>query len=230
MLIRITSLFLLLTCYQFCLAQADEIKQPHWNRYFSFGAGPSYLSNFNAEVYQDGHSNVQLGLLFERSVHPRLSLLAGVELERMVYAFDGILLTDANDQTQIEVAPGDIKYTTIVRNNLALPLQLRYYFQPNNRPEDTGVYVQGGIRVALNGSSDFTYRQGGEAQSDDISGLTQQRTLSGEFMLGFKGNFFERIDLLNASSFGIIYQFTPVFAVSTTNAIRPIHVTWRFLF
>ncbi len=212
-----------------CAQSAFEY-ETHWNYYFSFGAGPSILHDFNSDVYQDGHSNVQFGLLVERSLNQHISILSGVELERMSYAFDGVLIGGEDAPLRVAPAPDGLKYAGITRNNLALPLQIRYYFKPNFDRDVPNIYLQGGVRFGLNGGSEFNYREGGESHSVDIANYTNNRILSGELMIGFKGAYFENFDLLNASSFGVIYQFTPLFAQSDQNTVHPIHLTWRFLF
>lgn len=59
--------------------------------------------------------------------------------------------------------------------------------------------------------------------------FTNQTLFQAELMVGFKGQFFKRFDLLNASTLGLMYRFTPMLNEGSTR-IFPLHFTWRFLF
>ncbi|EOZ92867.1 hypothetical protein A33Q_3958 [Indibacter alkaliphilus LW1] len=49
-------------------------------------------------------------------------------------------------------------------------------------------------------------------------------------MLGFKGNYFKKLEILNASTFGFTYQFNSPLLAENVEMVKPIHLTWRFLF
>ncbi|TVP49746.1 MAG: hypothetical protein EA341_08845 [Mongoliibacter sp.] len=54
--------------------------------------------------------------------------------------------------------------------------------------------------------------------------------LQAELMLGFKGNYFKKLEILNASTFGLTYQFNSPLQAGNVENISPINLTWRFLF
>lgn len=200
----------------------------YWQFYFSFGGGVSFLNGFPDEVYQDGHSNVQLGFMVEKTISPRFSAFSGIELELLNYSFDGELAEGNGQPLRIVPAADGVKYARIVQRNLTVPLQLRGYLRPNAGKGSKNAYLQGGLRFSLPGSTEYTFRANQEKQAQDLEDLAPSLLVSAELMIGFKGDFFERFDLLNASSLGVIYQATPL--LEEGSAIHPVHLTWRFLF
>ena len=75
----------------------------------------------------------------------------------------------------------------------------------------------------------YSYRSNGEDDGLYLSEFTHQTIMQLELMIGFKGQFFERFDLLNASSISLMYQLSSMFK-QEAGAITPLHFTWRFLF
>lgn len=209
------------------MAQSTANFQPYWRGYFSLGAGLSFTQNINENIYEDGHSNVQLGFLMERSFHRRWSVLSGVEFEQITYSLDGAF--SLNEQ-ELELVPADAgrKYNRLYNRNFAFPLQVRYYFADNRHKDKAGMYLQGGARLAYAWNASYQYRQNDESQNINLSDALQRFIVGAELMLGFKGNYFSSLDLLNASTLGVIYQASPVFEGSTS--FSPLHFTWRFLF
>ncbi len=209
----------------------DKVYEPYFRTYFSFGAGISLAGALPSDIYQDGHSNVQIGLLFERTLSPRFSAVSGIEIEQNAYNFDGeVGPAPEEDVLRISRAGDNIKYTRLVQRNLSIPLQVRFYYKPNLGKFKSNAYLQGGIRISANGTTTFSYRKSNTAFSEDVKPFANVFNIQGEMMIGFKGDFFRRFDLLNASSIGVIYQFTEMFQDGSNQNIRPIHFTWRFIF
>lgn len=213
-------------------AQTDttESYQRHWNFYLSFGGGVSLMKNVPQDIYQDGHSNVQIGFIVERSLNKRLSLISGIELERNNYSLDGQFNQNQNSLT-LRIAPDDIKYTKLNQVLINLPIQSRIYLYKNNHKNSSNAFLQTGLRIGLVGNTSFLYRKSYENFSEDLNAYTKPLIYQWEFMIGFKGDFFKKLDLLNASTLGLIYQLSPMFDKQyLNNEIAPIHLTWRFLF
>lgn len=205
--------------------------EPYFRTYFSFGAGVSLAQGIPTAIYQDGHSNVQIGIQFEKTLNHRFSLVSGLEIEQNVFSFDGNIGEQGDEgDFQITIADNDIKYTKLTQRNISLPLQARIYYRPNTSKSSSNAYLQGGLRISANGTTSFSYRRNNEAISENLKAFANAYNLQAELMVGFKGNFFKRFDLLNASSIGVIYQFTQMFDDRALQNIRPIHFTWRFLF
>jgi len=204
--------------------------RPHWNYYFSFGGGFSQLSGIPSDFYEDGHSNVQLGMYLERGIASRLSLLSGLEIERATFSLDGQFLLQDNSSVELKPASEGMKYTRLGQSSINLPLHFRFYLHENKTRSTPNAYLQLGARLGI-GNTQFTYREGGEKYSVDLAEGSRRFIWQGELMLGFKDNFFSCLDLLNSSSIGVIYSISPIFeSHSSKGDVRPIHFTWRFIF
>ncbi|MEM8967650.1 MAG: hypothetical protein AAGE93_14620 [Bacteroidota bacterium] len=221
----------------FAATQAQEnteVFKKHDNLYISFGAGSSVLRQFPPDIYFAGSNNLQLGLMYERAFHKRLSVVAGVEFEQVTYNFDGDIQFGSNAGfTLIEAGP-DKKYTGLRQRNIAIPLQGRFYFLENNAASSRNMFVQSGLRFVqsldfLGAETSYFYRSEDENETLSLSDFTNQTSLQLELMIGFKGQFFQKFDLLNASTLGFMYQLNPMFD-DNSSEILPIHFTWRFLF
>ncbi|UII74648.1 hypothetical protein LV716_10240 [Flagellimonas sp. HMM57] len=209
--------------------------QKHSNLYISFGAGSSMLGQFPSDIYFSGSTNLQLGTMYERALHKRFSLVVGLELEQVSYNFDGDL--ELSSTLNIVQAGLDKKYTGIRQCNIAIPIQGRFYFLDNNYADSKNMFVQSGIRFIQ--SLDFIgpeslgttyyYRSNGEDEIVSLADFTNQTAVQLELMIGFKGQFFKRFDLLNASTLGFMYQPISLFKDGSSE-IYPTHFTWRFLF
>ncbi len=132
----------------------------------------------------------------------------------------------SNGHLEVNVAPEGMKYTKLYTFSIGIPFHSRYYFN-SNLDHSTNV-LQGGLRLNITGSTDFEFRQNNEVIRESLSQFHNNFTLQLELMVGFKGDFFDRLDLLNSSSFGVIYQPQPIFETGTK--LSSIHFTWRFLF
>lgn len=197
--------------------------------YFSFGAGLTFLQGVPDNLYQDGHGNVQLGIMREMPFNNRFSFLTGLELERTTYNIDFFPILDENNTT-ITKAPAGIKYTRVFQNSLNISAQARFYFKQNSSKQTSNIFIQTGMRAGYNLSTTFTYRENNQNQSLNLSEIASPINLQAELMLGFKGNYFKSLQILNASSFGLTYQFNQLLTSDNVDKIRPIHLTWRFLF
>ncbi|PRY90699.1 outer membrane beta-barrel protein [Mongoliibacter ruber] len=205
-------------------------KKPYKSQtYFSFGAGLSVLQGVPDNFYQDGHGNIQIGFMKEMPINRRLSFLTGLELERTTYNLDFFPVLDESNNTLIQ-APDGIKYSRIYQNSFNLSAQARLYFKDNNSKEKPNIFLQTGFRGGYNLSSTYSFRENNENQSINLSELANPFNLQAELMLGFKGNYFKKLEILNASSFGMTYQFNPLLTAGNVENIKPIHLTWRFLF
>ncbi|TVP47232.1 MAG: hypothetical protein EA341_12930 [Mongoliibacter sp.] len=205
-------------------------KKPYKSQtYFSFGAGVSLLQGVTDNFYQDGHGNVQLGLMKELPFNKRVSFVTGLELERLTYNLDFFPVLDENKQTFIQ-APDGIKYTRVFQNSLNLSAQARFYFKENSSKETSNIFLQTGLRAGYNLSTTFSFRENDQNQSVNLSEVASPFNLQAELMLGFKGNYFKKLEILNASTFGFTYQFNSPLAAENVENIRPINLTWRFLF
>lgn len=235
--IQLSALILLAASSNTLAQENPNVFQKHSTLYISFGAGVSMLSQFPADIYFSGSTNLQLGLMYERAFHKRFSLVGGLEFEQVSYNFDGDLDFSSSSALNIVQAGHEKKYTGIRQRNIALPLQGRFYFIDNNSAHSKNMFVQGGLRLIQ--SLDFVgyeslgttyyYRSDGENEEVSLSDFTNQTALQMELMIGFKGQFFKRFDLLNASTLGFMYQLTPLFKAGSTQ-VHPVHFTWRFLF
>lgn len=232
------SLLLAFTCLviliQISSAQQDNTNaqhEPYFRTYFSFGAGVSIAQGLPADIYQDGNSNVQIGVQFEKTLGSRFSAISGIEIEQNIYNFDGFAQADEmGNGISIQRAGDDTKYTKVIQRNISLPIQARVYYRPNLSRNTSNAYLQGGLRISANGTTSFSFRSDNESFTEDLKPYANAYNLQAELMIGFKGNFFKNFDLLNASSIGVIYQFSQMFNERSSQNIRPIHFTWRFLF
>lgn len=204
-------------------------KKPYKSQtYFSFGAGVSFLQGVPDNFYQDGHGNVQIGLMKELPFNRRLSFITGLELERLTYNLDFFpVLGESNYFIQ---APDGIKYTRVFQNSLNLSAQTRFYFRENSSKQTPNIFIQTGLRGGYNLSTTFAYREDNQNQTINLPDLASPFNLQAELMLGFKGNYFKKLEILNASTFGLTYQFNPPLQAGNVENIRPINLTWRFLF
>ncbi|UOY08661.1 hypothetical protein L0P88_08925 [Muricauda sp. SCSIO 64092] len=211
--------------------------QRHSNIYISVGAGSSMLRQSPSDIYFSGSTNLQLGAMYERAFHKRFSWVAGVEFEQVSYNLDADIELTSPSTLSLVRAGDDKKYTSIRQRNIAFPLQMRAYFYENNNADTKNMFVQTGVRLVQtldfigseNLGSTYFYRSRGEDNRTSISDFTNPTLLQAELMIGFKGQFFKKIDLLNASTLGFMYQFTPMLKNGST-AVFPVHFTWRFLF
>lgn len=233
----ILTLLIILVCIDLTAQEKPDEFQKHNNWYISFGAGSSMLNQFPSDIYFAGSTNLQLGAMYERAFHNRFSLIAGVEFEQVSYNFDGFTDVASPSILNIVQAGPERKYTGIRQRNIALPLQARFYFLSNNTADSKNMFIQSGIRLVQSldfiGADDlgsiYYFRSNEERNQILLRDFVNQTSLQVEFMIGFKGQFFKRFDLLNASTLGFMYQFTPLFKEGSTE-IYPIHFTWRFLF
>ena len=107
----------------------------------------------------------------------------------------------------------------------------------SNSADSRNMFIQGGLRLTQslaflgNESTEtyYFYRSSGENQSISLENFANQKGLQIEMMVGFKGQFFKKFDLLNASTLGFMYQLNPMFEENSTE-LYPLHFTWRFLF
>lgn len=215
----------------------NPVFEPHKQVYISVGAGSSFMSGLPSDIYSDGNSNLQLGAMYERAFHPRFSLILGLEFEQLAYNFDGDVRFTSPSTVDVVRAGTDKKYTGIRQRSLAFPVQLRTYLHENLDNNGRNMFVQGGVRLVQ--TLDFTgvdglrslyfFRSEDETDGIHLSDFANQSLLQLELMIGFKGQFFEKFDLLNASSLGFMYQLTPMLNEGSTK-ISPLHFTWRFLF
>ena len=127
-------------------------------------------------------------------------------------------------------APVGIKYTRLYHINVNVSTGLRYYFKPNEGVDHASMYVQSGLRIGHNLWTDFTYRDGGNEQEMNLQPYSNAIIYQGEFLIGFKGDFFKNFVMLNSSSIGLIYQFNGIFQSEGTSSISPVHITWRLMF
>lgn len=197
--------------------------------YFSFGAGVSFLQGVPDNFYQDGHGNVQIGLMKEIPFNKRVSFVTGLELERLTYNLDFFPILDENNQSFIQ-APDGIKYTRVFQNSLNLSAQARIYFKENSSKQTSNIFLQTGLRGGYNLSTTFAFRENNQNQSLNLSEIASPFNLQAELMLGFKGNYFKKLEILNASTFGFTFQFNTPLRAGNVEIIKPIHLTWRFLF
>jgi hypothetical protein len=210
-------------------AQESEKYVPYWKFYISLGAGPSYLNGLDNDIHKERLNNVELGTHFEKTITPKFSAITGLEYESIGYSIDGIL-SIVGDVAQIELAPNSIKYSKISQQNLTVPIQARFYFIRNNNYETKNAFIQAGLKISQNLSSRFSFRENGQESSQSIRDYTSNTLLAGEFSVGFKGAFFDKFVIINGSSFGFAYQFTPLLSGGDSQNIRPMHLVWRFLF
>jgi len=217
-------------------AQENNIFEKHQNLYISFGAGSSILGQLPEDIYFDGSNNLQLGVMYERAFHKRFSWIIGLEFERASYNINADVDFISADMLNLVQAGNEKKYTSIRQNNITIPIQGRFYFLENYNAASRNMFLQGGLRLVQSlafVSDDFgtTYhfRSNGENTQISLSDFSNQRTFQMELMIGFKGQFFKKFDLLNASTLGFIYQFTSIFKNGSTE-VYPVHFTWRFLF
>jgi hypothetical protein len=124
----------------------------------------------------------------------------------------------------------DIKYTRIKHSSINIPLHLRLYRHPNTSRQHSNAYIQFGGRLGWTGGADFNYRSGGEKFSRSLSEGSRNFIWQVEFMLGFKGEFFDCLGLLNSSSLGVIYSLDPLFSSESEVNLQPLHFSWRFIF
>ncbi|WP_194973086.1 outer membrane beta-barrel protein [Aquiflexum lacus] len=205
-------------------------KKPYKSQtYFSFGAGVSFLQGVSENFYQDSHSNVQIGLMKELPFNKRLSFITGLELERLTYNLDFYPVLDENRNNFIQ-APDGIKYTRVFQNSLNLSAQTRIYFRENSSKQTSNIFLQTGLRGGYNFSTTFGYRENNENQTINLSEVASPLNLQAELMIGFKGDYFKKLEILNASTFGLTYQFNSPLTAGNVDNIRPINLTWRFLF
>jgi len=208
----------------------NSSKKPYKSQtYFSFGAGVSFLQGVPNNFYQDGHGNVQIGLMKELPFNKRVSFVTGLELERLTYNLDFFPVLDENNQSFIQ-APDGVKYTRVFQNSLNLSTQARFYFKENSSKQTSNIFLQTGLRGGYNLSTTFSFRENNQNQSINLSEVARPFNLQAELMLGFKGNYFKKLEILNASTFGLTYQFNPPLSAGNVENIRPINLTWRFLF
>jgi hypothetical protein len=208
----------------------NSSKKPYSSQtYFSFGAGVSFLQGVPNNFYQDGHGNVQIGLMKELPFNKRLSFVTGLELERLTYNLDFFPVLDENKQSFIQ-APDGVKYTRVFQNSLNLSAQTRFYFKENSSKQTSNIFVQTGLRGGYNLSTTYSYRENNQNQSINLSEVAGPFNLQAELMLGFKGNYFKKLEILNASTFGFTYQFNSPLLAENVEMVKPIHLTWRFLF
>ena len=208
----------------------STFKKPYQSQtYFVLGAGTSLLRNVPSNFYQDGHSNMQIGLMKEFPFNKKLSFIAGLELERLIYNLDffPVLQDDGNTFVQ---APSGVKYTRLFQSSMNLSIQTRFYFRENNSRNAPNIFVQTGLRGGYNLSSVMTYRENDQDESINLSEIVSPFNFQIELMLGFKGDFFKKLDILNASAFGLTYQVGNVLDAGNVDQVKPIHLTWRFLF
>ena len=217
--------------------ETTDVFNKHNNLYISFGAGSSMFRQFPSNIYFSGSSNLQLGAMYERAFHKRFSLLAGLEFEQVSYNFDGDLQLNSNATLDLIQAGPEKKYTGIRQRNIALPIQARFYFLDNNASDSRNMFLQGGMRLVQsldflgseNLGTTYNFRRNGENETISLSDYTNQTVVQLELMIGFKGQFFKRFDLLNASTLGFMYQISSTFEEGSTE-VFPLHFTWRFLF
>jgi hypothetical protein len=207
---------------------AQELKEnfKRYDYYFSLGTGISILENVPSMIHQETHSNFQIGVLGERNFNEKFSIITGIELERSIYSLDADFEPFQRSMT-ITLAPDGLKYAKLYTFNIGVPIQGRYYFKPNLRKQ-SNIFLQGGIRLSFAGSTYFEYRENNKTFEESLSQFQNNFLLQIEFMIGFKGDFFDNIAILNSSSLGVIYQTQPIFDAGTN--IKPVHFTWRFLF
>lgn len=205
-------------------------KKPYKSQtYFSFGAGVSFLGGVPDNFYQDGHGNVQIGLMKELPFNKRLSFVTGLELERLTYNLDFFPVLEEQNHAFIQ-APDGVKYTRVFQNSLNLSAQARFYFKENSSKQTSNIFLQTGLRGGYNLSTTYSYRENDQNQSINLSEVASPFNLQAELMLGFKGNYFKKLEILNASTFGFTYQFNSPLTAGNVENIRPINLTWRFLF
>lgn len=209
---------------------ADTISyKNHWSFHLSFGGGFSQLSGVPDPIYQDGHSNAQFGIVVERSLDPQVSLVSGVEIERITYSLDGVFQIEDDKAVQLSEASAGVKYTRLTQSALNVPLLARFYLWENLSRSTKNAYVQLGTRVSWSGN-EFSYRQAGEEQTRSLVDGSRNFIWHAEFAIGFKGDFFKCFDLLNSSSLGVRYALQPLFTEESNEALRPIHFSWKFIF
>lgn len=207
------------------MAQTDLEKPNQF--YFSFGAGVSVPNGLTNNFYHDGSTNVQIGFSYEYSFNPRFSWMNGIEIEQNIYNLD--LWMEKDKQLEVKEPIDQAKYTRITQRNITAHAQLRFYLSDNSAKNDAAMFFQGGLRASLSGPTNFSYRMNNEREQIDLGGFKNAVYFSAELMVGFKNDFFENFDLLNASTLGFIYQLNPLF-INTNHEVFPMHFTWRFLF
>ncbi|UJP65547.1 outer membrane beta-barrel protein [Mongoliitalea daihaiensis] len=225
-------IIIIINLSQSLMAQNDGLfsKKPYKSQtYFSFGAGVSLLQGVPDNIYQDGHGSVQVGFVKELPFTKRFSFMSGIELERLTYNLDFFPNLDENNETFIQ-APDGIKYTRVFQNSLNLSTQARFYFKANNSQETSNAFLQTGLRAGFNLSTTYSFRENDQNQSINLSKVSDPFHLQAELMLGFKGDYFKKLEILNASTFGVTYQFNSLLTAKNMGTIRPVHLTWRFLF
>lgn len=229
------TVLLIISVFTAALAQeSPNVFTKHNNLYFSFGAGSSRLRQFQPDIYFHSSSNLQLGLMYESASHKRFSLVTGVEFEQATYNFDGDLQFGPNGGFNIIEAGPEKKYTGLRQVNIAVPAQIRYYLFENTTADTRNMFFQGGLRIAqsldfMGFGTTFYYRSNSENESISLSDYTNQTGFQLELMVGFKGQYFKKFDLLNSSTLGFIYQLNPTFKENSSQFL-PLHFTWRFLF
>lgn len=225
-------ILLLLLLGQMLRGQNEDsisIKPYQSQTYFVLGAGTSLLRNVPDNFYQDGHSNMQIGVMKEIPFSKKHSFMAGLELERLMYNLDFFPIDEEEGIIFIQ-APKGVKYTRLYHSSINLSIQTRFYFRENNSKQAPNIFIQTGLRGGYNFSSVMTYRENDQDESLNLSDIANPFNLQIELMLGFKGDFFKKLEILNASALGLTYQFGAVLEAGKVNHIKPIHLTWRFLF
>lgn len=215
----------------------------------SFGFGYSSITNMPADIYHQGRENLQFGVMLERVMSKKLSLVSMLEYDVLNYSFDGYISPVSRNTVMLEQAAPGIKYGGIRQKTLGLNLLGRVYLKHKTFQDDECVegsctkagalFIQAGARVV--GSMDFLnappfqtvyhYRENNAETIIPLHNFINHALFQVEFSIGVKGRFNNFWSILNSSTVGLIYQFTPILTRgSQTTELNPMHLSWRFLF
>jgi hypothetical protein len=193
--------------------------------FLSFGAGVSALRNIQDDIYQDNHNNYQIGVLVEKLINPKSSFISGLELDIIKYQFDGFFI-QSNNKLQFVLAQPNFKYTKLTQFIINIPSQVRF---PLNKSRK--IFIQTGFRLGLPVITNFSYRENNKRHLKNLSMNQSKIVYQVETLIGFSENCFKKIELLNGTTLGIMYQINPIFKPSKLETkLSPVHLTWRFLF
>ncbi|MBW3466988.1 hypothetical protein [Arthrospiribacter ruber] len=220
---------------------ANAQNKNQWKFNGSFGFGYSTITNMPEDIYNQGRENIQLGLLIERRINDKFSIVSLAELDILNYNFDGYIRTDPSESRIILAqAPPGIKYTGLSQTAIGWSVLGRYHFKTRTFQDtecveggcrkEGALFLQGGLRFSSPLNSSYYFRENTEQSNIRLNSYVNRALFQAELSIGVKGRLNNFFSILNSSSVGVIYQFTPIFKTGkNTIALNPIHLSWRFL-
>ena len=229
---------LALFCFAEIIANAQDKK---WNFNGSLGFGSSSIINMPSDIYNNGGENIQLGFLSEREISSRFSFVSHVEIDWLVYSFDGYLQSNASNKSLTLIqAPAGTKYTEIHQLMACGSLLCKYTLRGKtfkeldhdngNSTQKGSLFVQAGLRLASPFLSEYQCRIDNSDKSISLNGYVNHLLFQTELSIGAKGELNGVLSLLDSSTIGIIYQFNPIFNNDGVAKLCPAHFSWRFYF